>query len=293
MQTTRLYPECIRCLLNKNLTRYPADAAPEQQTEYMRRVLTILADAPLTEGAPVLTRAFKYLRAEMFGIQEEFAEIKRHFNALMLTHEADMEQAVKASDDPLSMALRYALTGNYIDFGAGGHKVSDEELERLLKTADELPLNENTLADFRDDLSRAKKLVYITDNCGEIVADKVLLRTIARVYPDIESTVLVRGGDVLNDATMTDALQVGLEKIAPVVGNGNDVAGTYWQELSDEARTLLEEADVIFSKGQANFETLHGCGRNVYYLFMCKCELFANRFKAGKLGGMFLRDKDD
>jgi len=292
METTRLYPECIRCLLNKNLTRYPAGATGEQQTEYMRRVLRILAEAPLTEGAPVLTRSFKQLRAEMFGIREEFADIKRHFNDLMLRRENGMEKHVLESEDAFATGLRYALTGNYIDFGAGGHQVSEEELDRLLASVDSIQLDEAASEALRGDLTHARRIVYITDNCGEIVADKVLLRVIRRMNPEAELTVLVRGGDVLNDANMDDAKQVGLEELAHVMDNGNDVAGTYWQELSDDARSLLEQADVMLAKGQANFETLRGCGRNVYYLFMCKCELFANRFQAGKLGGMLLHDRD-
>jgi uncharacterized protein with ATP-grasp and redox domains len=101
----------------------------------------------------------------------------------------------------------------------------------------------------------------------------------------------VRGAPVLNDATLEDARQVGLFDVANVVDNGTDIAGTCIKKLSDEIRELVEKSDVIISKGQGNFETLHGCGLNVYYLFLCKCSLFSEKFNVPKLTGMFLNDR--
>lgn len=292
MSQVRMHAECLRCLLQKNLNAYPDSATPEQRTAYMQRVLTILADAPLHVGAPVLIREIRRLKEEMFGIREEMAPVKRHFNALMLQKANEVEKRILASEDPLLAALRYALIGNYIDFGAGGHNVSEEELNRLIDTADSVAVREDNYAALRNDLSQAQSVVYITDNCGEVVMDKLFLRAIGAFNPSAKLTVLVRGGDVLNDANRDDAEQVGLAEVARVMDNGNDVAGTWMEEISDEANALLQNADVIIAKGQANFETLRGCGLNVYYLFMCKCELFANRFRVPKCTGMLLRDQE-
>ena len=143
-----------------------------------------------------------------------------------------------------------------------------------------------------DDLSKANRLVFITDNCGEIVLDKVLIKTIQDQYPHVKITVMVRGGATLNDATMKDAEEVGMTGLVKVIHNGNDIAGTCLSKLSDDALMCLNEADVILSKGQANFETLRGCGRNIYYIFLCKCDMFAGRFGVEKYTGMFLNDKD-
>ena len=97
---------------------------------------------------------------------------------------------------------------------------------------------------------------------------------------------------MLNDVTMEDAVQVGLTQHFNVIGNGNSTAGTVMEELSDEAKEILLSADVILSKGQANFETLRGCGLNVYYIFLCKCEMFAKIFGVPRLSGILINDKN-
>ena len=130
------------------------------------------------------------------------------------------------------------------------------------------------------------------DNCGEIVADKLLIKVIQEQYPEIHITVVVRGMEVLNDAVIEDAKDVGLTKIVEVIGNGNGIAGTQINKLSKEVRTVLDKADIIISKGQGNFETIHGCGRNIYYLFLCKCEWFSERFGMERLKGVFINEKN-
>ena len=97
---------------------------------------------------------------------------------------------------------------------------------------------------------------------------------------------------MLNDATMEDALQVGIEACGKVIPNGTNIAGTYIPWISAEARQVMEEADMLISKGQGNFESLHGCGLNIYYLFLCKCQWFMERFGLPQYSGVFLNEKD-
>ena len=118
------------------------------------------------------------------------------------------------------------------------------------------------------------------------------MEQIRKINPAAKFTAIVRGGDVLNDATAEDAYQVGLTDIVEVVGNGSDIAGTCLDELSCEAFCAIDEADVILAKGQANFETLRKCGRNIYYIFMCKCEMFAKEFQVPRFTGMLVNDKN-
>ena len=113
------------------------------------------------------------------------------------------------------------------------------------------------------------------------------------IFPALEMTVLVRGEEIANDATMVDARQVGLDKVTRVLGNGSDIAGTELSELSEEALSLIREADVILSKGQGNFETLQYCGLNIYYLFLSKCEYFAKHFDVPLFTGLFVRELDE
>ncbi|NCB36811.1 MAG: DUF89 family protein, partial [Clostridia bacterium] len=146
-------------------------------------------------------------------------------------------------------------------------------------------------ARLRDNLQSASSVVYLTDNAGEIVLDKLLLRRWKALYPSVSFTALVRGAPTLNDATLEDARATGLTEVVPVLGNGSALAGTLWSEISEEARTLLSGADLIISKGQANFETLSGCGLNVYYLFLCKCDYFTRRFQVPRLTGMLVNER--
>ena len=160
-----------------------------------------------------------------------------------------------------------------------------------MNTLERFEVDQKQYEELTMELEKAKKLVYLTDNCGEIVMDKLLIKQIKNKYPDLDITVMVRGAEVINDATIEDAKQVGLNEIVKVIPNGSDIAGTWIEEISEEAKKELDEADIIISKGQGNFETLRKCGKNIYYIFLCKCDLFANIFQVPKLTGMLINEK--
>lgn len=290
MSVSRLDPACLKCLIDKYMLVAPEGTPKMLQQTYIRRFLSLLVNAPEECSAPVLLRDIRDLRSELYQQHEDYGELKQHFNQLMLTQERWMSEQIEAAEDPLQCAVRLAMAGNYIDFGAQT-QVEEPQLRALLADPDLLALHRHTLEELRRDVLRMKCMVYLTDNCGEIVADKLLIRTLRRLNPSAEITAIVRGADALNDATLTDACQVHLEEEAHVIGNGSRIAGTWLPSLSAEARDLIESADVILSKGQANFETLYGCGLNIYYLFLCKCDLFANRFRVKPLTGMLLNDR--
>lgn len=290
MEIRRLHPECIRCMAKVHLEKCPKDVPEEIKVEYMQKVLKILSEAPKTYGAPVIVRTIQQMQEEMFGIKTEYAKIKEHYNAVMMQYEKQVLEHMEQSEDPIKTGIQYAMIGNYIDFGAR-ITVTEEHLTQLLNTPDRFVIDEKQYAEFTVNLEKARKLVYLTDNCGEIVMDKLLIRQIKNKYPDLDLTVMVRGTEVINDATMEDAMQVGMGDFVKVIPNGSDIAGTWVEELSEEAQALLDEADMIISKGQGNFETLRKCGRNIYYIFLCKCELFANIFQVPKLTGMLIHEK--
>lgn len=289
MNQPTLQPQCLKCLIDKYMLVAPEGTPKDAEMAYIRRFLAILADAPQVCAAPVLLRSINDLRLECYQQQEDYSEVKRRYNALMLTQEQWLNEQIEAADDPLHCAVRFAMIGNYIDFGAQ-NKVEEHQLRAMLADPDLILLKLEALEDFRRDVLSMQRMVFLTDNCGEIVADKLLMRAIRRLNPAAEITAIVRGADVLNDATMADAQQVRLHEAAQVIPNGTRIAGTWLPALSGEARALIESADVIVSKGQANFETLCPCGLNVYYLFLCKCDLFARRFSVPKLTGLMLRD---
>ena len=161
----------------------------------------------------------------------------------------------------------------------------------ILENASHFTLPQDEVEHLRNDCKTAKRIVFLIDNCCEIVLDKILIRVIGNMNALAEMTAIVRGAPVLNDCTLEDAKQVELETVARVIDNGTAIAGTCLERITDEARQAIEEADVVISKGQGNFETLSGSGRNVYYLFLCKCHKFSVQFGVPEMTPMLLNDK--
>lgn len=287
---TRWNSYCTQCLLKKHLTNYPDTATEEERLTYIRRLFSILTDIAPGESSPVVVNRILTLQKEMFDQFVDYTDIKKHFNQLMLEQEDWIYADISSAPDPIRRAVQYVMKGNYIDFGVLSD-VNSEKLMELLSQAKDQTIDEQIFEELMQDLTSAKNMVLLTDNCGEIVLDKLLVRTIMSQFPDLQIHVIVRGGHALNDATMEDACQVGLPDLVEVIGNGTCLQGTYLPDISKEARDLLEQADVILSKGQGNFESLQYCGLNIYYLFLCKCDLFTKRFHTHLYNGILTNDR--
>ncbi len=290
--TTRWNSECAACLIRKYLTDYPEHTPEEKRLEYMNRLFSIITAARPEEGSPVITELIVNLQEEMFGYSADYTNIKRQFNQLMLEQEASVSAEITAAGDPVKKAVQYVMAGNYIDFGALDH-VGKDQLFELLSAANDQEIEEKIYQELYHDLGSASRLAYLTDNCGEIVLDKLLIQAIRSQFPGIRIDVIVRGKPTVNDATIEDALQIGLTSLpgVSVTGNGTAIPGTFIPKLSGEARHIVEHADLLISKGQGNFETLRGCGLNIYYIFLCKCRLFTSRFHKKQYEGILTNEK--
>lgn len=287
-----LCASCIRCVMDRQEERVRGVGTDRQQSDYLRGVAGVISQAAPTDSAPVLVDRINRVYEEIFGPAEDYAKIKKEFNGLMLSLVPDLKKKIEEKEEAerLHVAMLYARAANYIDFGMAG-AVEKETLLSLLDRAAGEQLDEKTWEAFLSDLEKARSLVYVTDNCGEVVCDRLVIEELSRRFPSLSVTVLVRGQDALNDATREDATQVGLDSVADIADNGCGVAGTPLEYVGEAARGLLEGADVILSKGQGNFETMHGCGLNVYYSFLCKCEWFQKRFGMEKNRGVFITEK--
>lgn len=286
----RLNPFCICCQVNHQEQKIRNFPDPDRKLAYMQEILRRFAQAGDEDCTLSLSVGFKQFFSEYWGVpQPDFTEIKKEFNLLMMELEDEIRARIQAAPDPLEAALLYSRTGNYIDFSA----VKDVNKETLLRLLDEEkdPLDPNEYAIFQKELASARSLVYLADNCGEIVLDKIVVEILKERYPDLEITMIVRGEPVANDVTMEDAEMCGLTQVTKVIGNGSNIGGTWLPGVSQETRTLLEHADIILSKGQGNFESLYECGLNVYYLFLCKCEWFTRMFDARMFQGMFVNER--
>lgn len=269
--------------------KYPENCSEEQKLIYKKRVFQVLSEAKDYESAPLLIKRIADIQTELFGKPTDYTEIKKYYNCYVIKKLPSLKKNILQADDALRCAIQYSLIGNFIDFGAM-KTVDKNKFEQLLEKSSKIELGIE-YTKMREDLEQAQSLVFLTDNCGEIVFDKALIQTIKSLYPKISITVIVRGQAVLNDATMEDATEIELIDEFNVIGNGTNVAGTCLDLITEQAYVAIHSADIIISKGQGNFETLQDCGLNVYFLFMCKCEMFAKRFGVEKYEGLLINDK--
>lgn len=280
---------CKKCQIKRNMVKYPANASAEQIKRYQDEVQEIVKNS---DGytTPQVSEKMNALRQEIFGSVMDYTDIKKHYNQLMLDYFPYMEEKVDAAENHLKMAIQYAMVGNYIDFGAL-ENVNECELKEKLDEAVNIQIDSLMLETFCEDILHAKRLVYFTDNCGEIVTDKLLISALREINPNLYITVIVRGKPVLNDATLEDARDVHMEEVAQkVMGNGTGMPGNVIGAISKEAMDEVESADVLISKGQGNYEGLSGCGLNMYYFFLCKCEMFMRRFNVEQFTGIMTRE---
>ena len=282
---------CLQCLLRRNIALAQTLGTEEQAMAFAKEIMKLCINAPEGVSSPWFGPKIADLLHEMYGLDyDRFRQEKLDSNRFVLERLPMIRKRVTEAKDPVLAGLQFAILGNYLDFSALQGQVSFEKLEEMLDKALEMELDEQVYAYFCRDLRRGGKLVYLTDNAGEIGFDRVLAEAIAAAYPDISVTFCVRGGIAQNDATREDAAAVGIP--FPVIDNGNRVAGTQLDMLSEEAAAALSGADVILAKGMANAETMLGCGYNVYYAFLVKCQRFVTRFGKPMFTPMLVKERE-
>ena len=279
----RISESCAACLYDRQKNK-------TDDAEYLAEIRSILDDRKETDTSPYMVYLFNKVHVRYFGAGADYSDIKKKYNDLVLGMEDSLRGEIERAEDPLAKALIMARIGNYIDFGAMNHVEQDE----FLALFDDTEMREDdriTYESFLRACEKGKKFLLVCDNCGEIVLDKLLLEQIAKRFPQLSMKALVRGGEVLNDATADDAVYVGLDNMAEIISNGDAIAGTVYDLLPETAKRALDEADVILAKGQGNYETMSDQGRHIFYEFLCKCDLFTSRFKVPRLTGIFTEEK--
>ncbi|MDE7306130.1 MAG: ARMT1-like domain-containing protein [Clostridia bacterium] len=274
----RLDAECKDCLFNSQLKKVEREQTDLKKLKTFKEgVRELCANPPPDYCAPLLMRDIDRLHKKIFGEGIDYSREKAAFNGKLSDMEDGLFAEVTVAPDPLERALAFAMSANYIDF-ARLCDLDGESVEYVLQAAKKAKPDGATLEKLKLKLESAKTLCYLHDNCGEIVLDKILIRVIKKLYPQIEVTSVVRGSPIINDVTRDDAAAVGLEKFAIVIDNGTDVPGTFLEEISPEVARLLNDSDVIISKGLGNLDTLYGEGYEIFYAFNCKCNHIAERF---------------
>lgn len=279
----RISESCAKCL-------YDRQKSKTDHADYLEEIRELLDRRKETDTSPYMVYLFNKVHERYFGAGADYKDIKKQYNDLVLGVEDELRREIEQAEDPLKKSLCMARIGNYIDFGAM-NQVDQKKFLDLFKDTEmrkeELPVYES----FLRECAAGEQFLLICDNCGEIVLDRLMMEQLRKKFPHLTMKAMVRGGEVLNDATEEDAVYSGLDKVAEIISNGEAVAGTIYDMMPEESKMALDVADVILAKGQGNYESLNGQGRHIFYEFLCKCDLFTTRFQVPKLTGMFIEER--
>ncbi len=274
--------ECYFCI-NKTVERLIQKFNPSSEIaeDFVFSVTKLLGNEWNTSN-PYLATKIHRLAREKLNIHDLYSEEKLLANQLLLEHYHEWEKLITISSNPFQMAAKLAVIGNIIDYGA--HSVNEDILTQIKSlTSNELAVD-NT-AELFDRIKSADSILYLGDNAGEIVFDKLFIETMA--HPNV--TFVVRGYPVINDITTDDVKQVGIDKLCRIISNGYDAPSTLLEYCSVEFLEAYYSADLIISKGQGNFEGLMNEKRdNLFFMLMAKCNPIAEMLGVKK-GDMLVR----
>ena len=280
---------CAQCLMKRHVDAARPLGDDETATKFAKGLMEAFLSLPEGADSCQIGPAVTKLYTDLYGLEgDRYREEKVASNAFAMERLPKIYAQIEKAKDPIYAALQLSILGNYLDFAALAGKVRFEDLEKMLEQAENYDLSGPHYDRFLRELKTAKSFVLITDNAGEVVFDRVLAETIHRFYPEVNITFLVRGGPANNDALREDADIVGIP--FPVEDSGLCVGGTPLHQISEKARILLQNADMILAKGMGNTESLYNCGLPVYYAFLVKCARFEQVFKRPHLTPMFVLD---
>ena len=266
----RTYLDCIPCFVRQALdaVRFVTDDEAIQ-AEVLRKVLRAASEMDMRMAPPAMGQQIHRLIRRLTGQDDPYRDVKDRFNRFAMGLYPEMKARVEAAADPLAAAVRVAIAGNVIDFG-----VRSDLTEAAVRETIDRAMGEpicGSVDDLRGAAAEARDILFLADNAGEIVFDRVLIETL----PTEKVTVVVKGRPVINDATIDDARAAGLIGRVVVIDNGSDAPGTLLDTCSDALRKRFDDADLVIAKGQGNYETLSDSGREILFLLMAKCPVIA------------------
>jgi uncharacterized protein with ATP-grasp and redox domains len=269
----KLQQECVTCIIAqvKNVTTMFSLSESEREAA-MRDTHAYLAMANYEGCTPESMGELWQILLGHVGEADPYAAIKSRCNQEAMKMLPETREKIVCAKEPFTVALKYAIAGNLIDYGLE-HPVSIEEqnarIDKIASTAFSIDDSEKLM----DAMSRAKTMLYLGDNAGEIVFDKLLIEQIRKRYPKLALYFVVKGSAVLNDVTYAEAEEVGMAEVARVIDNGDASPGTVLPRTSEAFQQVFLAADVVLSKGQGNFESLSGVEKeNLFFLFTAKCD---------------------
>ncbi len=284
----KTFLECVPCLVGQALgaVRFVTDDELIHE-EVLRKVMAKASEMDLSMTPPEMGQEIHRLIRQITGNKDPYRDIKDYSNQLALQIYPRLKERVGHSADSFETAVRVAIAGNIIDF-AKMNDLDDAKIHQAIEDSFTATLSKSAVNDLRNAIDKSKNILYIGDNAGEIVFDRLLLEQL----PCEKIMFVVRGSPVINDATMEDAHKTGLSEVVKVIDNGSDAPGTIVETCSEQFRKCFDEADLIIAKGQGNYETLSDVDKDIFYLFKVKCPVIAK--DAGeKVGNLVLQRKKE
>jgi uncharacterized protein with ATP-grasp and redox domains len=262
------YLDCIPCFFEQALR---AGRMATDDEQLLKRILdelgAMLSQVSLESTPPETGRLVYRMVREITGNPDPFRELKRESTQQALALYPSLKRTIDESNDNLLTAVRIAIAGNVIDFGAS----ATFDIDATIKEALEKDFAICDYSAFKTNLAKSEQILYIGDNAGETVFDRLLIEQMNKPV-----TYVVRETPVINDATAEDAVQAGLDQVVTIASSGTDAPGTILSMCSPEFRQILDRSEFIIAKGQGNYEGLSDEGRLIFFLLMAKCRIIAD-----------------
>ncbi len=283
----KTYADCIPCFFKQaqEASRH-AGLGEEKKNRVFRELARALEEFDNSTPPPVMGKRIHEMVKRISGKKDPYRDVKRRSNESVLEILPHLQKKVARSRDRLALATELAIAGNIIDYGAQISVELEKDVRDILERERGLTAGEGTrlfhIKRFLDGLSRARNILYLADNAGEIVFDRILIDEILRHDGDKEITLAVRERPIINDVVKADVRQAGLDPRVRVISSGSDAPGTALALCNARFMELFNSADMVISKGQGNFECLSDVSREVFFLFMTKCMVVARHMKCPK-----------
>ena len=279
----KTYLDCFPCFINQALRAARIATDDEKKIKMvLDKVGMMLKDIPLKNTPPESGRLIYRKISEITGNPDPYKEIKRESTKKALLLYPSLKDQIERSRDRLLTAIRIAIAGNVIDFGASWNFDLENEIDEALAKAFAIC----DYSRFKDGLDEAREVLYIGDNAGECVFDRILIEEMKKPVKYI-----VRDIPIINDAIYEDAVQAGIDKVATILSSGTDAPGTILNTCSSEFKELYDNSKFIISKGQGNYEALSSERRPIFFLLKTKCHVIANDIGVNE-GDIILKGTD-
>jgi len=263
----KTYLDCYPCLLRQALSAARrAGVSENQQHRILLQTMEELSAFPSGSTPPQLAYRIHQQVQRLSNTIDPYKDDKDQATQHALALYPELKKKVSEASDPLEMGIRIAIAGNIIDLGVAESYDLEATLQRVLTQ----PLAINDLESLRSALACSKSVLYLADNAGETVFDRVLIECL-----NLPVTYVVKAGPIINDATHEDAIAAGIDQVAKIIDNGSNAPGTLLDQCSELFRKDFSQADIVIAKGQANYESLSNCSAPLFFLLQAKCNVIA------------------